>query len=187
MVATLSSNAWSSAAHSAEQTLVARRAAQPASSLSTDVLNNMQDAIKIFTAQEYLDWKRKHPHAQRKTLANLVGHIDTAMKHAFHCSVEQRAQRGIPFEALIGWLICKCDKNAERIQDAKSILCVLAEDEHRVWRMQTILEQADDISEENMTPESRVDRMMLRQCFLLCRQEVDRKKEALKSLVKSPV
>ena len=108
----------------------------------------MQDCIATLTAKDFLNWKSKHPDMKRQTLDYLVYNIDTAVKHIFYSNAEQPAQHGIPFEVLIGWLIMKCDENAEKILAALDILCDLAEDVYRVCRIRKIVERADDIREE---------------------------------------
>ena len=105
------------ASSSAEQP--ASRASEPASSAeqrarmvthstSMDALNGIRRCIVWADAEDYKSWKFRNRHAKRKTISNLVGHLQSSMRAAFHNSAERHVLRGIPMEVLAAWLILKC-------------------------------------------------------------------------------
>ena len=164
------------------------RAAQPAYSQSSlDALMDIQHCILSANARDYATWKRNNPHEKRKTWSNLLGHVQVAIRHRFASNAEQPAQRGIPLEVLLGWMVSKFDnlKSADyhaRMNEAKELLHALAQDEHRLHRMQILVEKANAINEQGMPVEKQIDISVLNECLPLLAKEVETKLNALKDI-----
>ena len=118
---------------------IADSAEQPARLIghftSADTMNQLIQCIHAAEAEEFASWNTGNPHEKRKTLSNLVGHLQSSIKQALHDSAEQPVQKGIRFEVLAGWLIHKCVQKQASIYRAKKTLCELAEAEHRLFRL----------------------------------------------------
>ena len=118
------STASSSAAQPAYTTSeIAGSAEQPARLFghftSADTLNRIIQCIHAADAEEFASWKTGNPHEKRKTLSNLVGHLQSSIKHAFHDSATPPVQKELRFEVLAGWLIHKCVQKQASIYRAK--------------------------------------------------------------------
>ena len=180
------------ASSSAEQR--ASRASEPASSAeqrarmvthstSMDALNGIRRCILGADAEDYKSWKFRNRHAKRKTISNLVGHLQSSMRAAFHNSAEPPVPRGIPMEVLTAWLILKCDLPGASIAVVKSTLCDLAYAEHRLFRMRAMVDKADASSDEQeFSADAEIDHNVLYECMRMCSSEVDQKKNALRAL-----
>ena len=180
------------ASSSAEQP--ASRASEPASSAqqparirthstSMDALNGIRRCIVWADAEDYKSWKISNPYAKRKTISNLVGHLESSIRAAFHNSAEPPVPRGIPMEVLTAWLILKCDLPGKSIAVVKSALCDLANAEHRLFRMRAMVDKADALSDEQeFSADAEIDHNVLYECMRMCSSEVDRKKNALRAL-----
>ena len=146
-------------------------AAQPpkifAEPTTIDALLRMQEIIFAADVQDYVNWKLHNAQSTRKTLSNLVGHIQAAMRHSFQCSAEQPAPQGIPFRVLIGWLLFKCDSHSASVVNAKQLLYDLAKDEHRVFRVSKMVEKTDELNQDEMHPERQIDIEVLHECLQL--------------------
>ena len=171
-----------------------RTRAQPAGSLaqparmvthstSTDVLSDMRRCIVWANAEDYNSWKISHPNAKEETTINVINHLQSSMRAAFHNSAEQPASRGIPMEVLTGWLILKCDFSGASVGKVMSALCALANAEHRLFRMIAMVDEADALSEEReFSAEAQIDHGVLHFCLYMCTSEVAEAKDALKAL-----
>ena len=180
------------ASSSAEQP--ASRASEPASSAeqparmvthstSMDALNGIRRCIVWADAEDYKSWKISNRHAKRKTINNLVGHLQSSMRAAFHNSAERPVPRGLPMAVLTAWLILKCDHPGASIAVVKSTLCDLANAEHRLFRMRGMFDKADSLSEEQeFSADAQIDHNALYQCTQMCSFQVDQKKNSLKAL-----
>ena len=180
------------ASSSAEQR--ASRASQPASSAeqrarmvthstSMDALNGIRRCILWADAEDYKSWKFRNRHAKRKTISNLVGHLQSSMRAAFHNSAERHVPGGIPIKVLTAWLILECDHPGASIAVVKSTLCDLANAEHCLFRMRGMLDKAESLSEEQeFSADAQIDHNALYQCTQMCFSQVDQKKNSLKAL-----
>ena len=183
------STASSSAAQPAYTTSeIAGSAEQPANLFghftSADTLNRIIQCIHAADAEEFASWKTSNPHEKRKSLSNLVGHLQSSIKHALHDSAEQPVQKELRFEVLAGWLIHKCVQKQAIIYRAKKTLCELAEAEHRLFRLKKMVDKANALHERQELPiESQIDKDVLHECLLLCSVEVDKKKATLKAVI----
>ena len=149
-------------------------------SASMYALIRITDSIDSANADLYLDWKRSNPHARRKTMSGLIGHVRSGMKHAFESSAEEPAQAGIPLDVLFGWVLEKCNQHNENIEDAKAMLRKLAEDAHYLFRIECFIRHVDVMP--NLGAEAQVDKLALNQCERLCFEEMSRTKDALKTI-----
>ena len=111
-------------------------AEQPARRLthcaSMDALNGIRRCIVWADVEDYQRWKISNPYAKRKTISNLVGHLQSFMRAAFHNGAERPFPRGIPMEVLTAWLILKCDLAGASIAVVKTTFCDLAKGEHHL-------------------------------------------------------
>ena len=68
--------------------------AQPARMLthstSTDVLSDMRRCIVWANAEDYNSWKISHPNAKEETTINVINHLQSSMRAAFHNSAERQ-------------------------------------------------------------------------------------------------
>ena len=171
-------NRTSELASSAEQP-----ARMLAHSTSMDALNAIKQCILSADAEYYNNWKISDPYLKRKTIINLVGHLQSSMKAALHFSAVQPVSQGIPIEVLTAWLIFKCDHTGASIATVRNTLCDLANAEHRLFRMKGMVDKANALSEEEeFSEESQVDHRVLHECLQMCFLEVDQRKNALKEL-----
>ena len=181
--------ASSSAAQPAYTTSeIADSAEQPATLIghltSADTLNQIIQCIHAAEAEEFASWKTGNPHEKRKTLSNLVGHLQSSIKQALHDSAEQPVQKGIRFEVLAGWLIHKCVQKQASIYRAKQKLCELAAAEHRLFRLKKMVDKADALHErQELQLESQIDKEVLHECLLLCSVDVAIKKGTLRAVI----
>ena len=129
------------------------RAAQPASHSSSprtsaDTLLDIEDCIRAADARDYDHWRRKNPQEPRKSVGNLVGHIQSAFRQRFESSAEQPASSAeprVPLVVLLGWLAEKIKSNGADIDDAKELLREFARDEHRLYRMKQLVATANSM------------------------------------------
>jgi len=167
------------------------RAAQPAyAQTSLDALVDIEHCIHAANARHFTIWKRDNPYEKRQSCSRLVGHIQSAIRHRFASSAEQPDQQGIPLEVLLGALIVKFDnlRSAEHrnsINAANKLLYEWATDEHRLHRMNLIVEFANTMyqNEEQMPIELQIDKWVLNDCLPLIAKEVEAKKRALKYVI----
>jgi hypothetical protein len=147
--------------------------------MSNDVVLRMQGSISSADANDYARWINDNPTA-RKTLSNLVGHIQVSMRHAFQSSAEQPAPKGIPFSVLVGWLLWKChSRNQASIKDALHDLAVA---EHRFFHVSQMAEKGDKLNE--LSEDAKIDLQMVHECLQLCIEESDRKKTIIKDIAR---
>ena len=134
-------------------------------------------------AEDYNSWKISHPNAKEETTINVINHLQSSMRAAFHNSAERPAPRGIPMEVLTGWLILKCDFSGASVGKVMSALCALANAEHRLFRMRAMVDKADALSEEGeFSAEAQIDHGVLHGCLYMYTSEVAETKNALKAL-----
>ena len=155
---------------------------------------DIQHCIHCLDARNYTRWKRNNPLEQRKTWSNLLGHVQVAIQVAIRhrsraSNAEQPAQQGIPLEVLLGWMVSKFDnlKSADyhaRMNEAKELLHALAQDEHRLHRMQILVEKANGLNEQGMPVEKQIDISVLNECLPLLAKEVETEKNALKDIAR---
>jgi len=155
-----------------------------------DALRSIQDSIQSVTEEEYITWTQTRTRVQKKTWSSLIGHIQSAIQHQFHISGAQPVEgQGIPLIVLFSWLIQK-NKRGCNVERIKELLDELAESEHRRFRMEILVQRANELNEqlEDEGPDSksfkerRIDVMVLNDCLLLCAQVVEAKKDALRDL-----
>ena len=133
------SDAWSSAAQLARRTSEpARSAEQPT---SRDAMNRIMECIRVADVEDYIAWKTNNPDAKVKTLSNLVGHFQSAIKQSFQSYAEQLVEKGITLGVLISWILVKCVHHHASVGDVKQGLRRLAKSEHRLFRMNCIVER----------------------------------------------
>ena len=167
------------------------RASQPAyAQTSLDALADIEQCIHAADASHFIMWKRDHPYEKRQSCSDLVGHIQSAIRQRFVSSAEQPDQQGIPLEVLLGALIVKFDnlKSGEHrnsMSAARKLLYEWATDEHRLHRMNLIVEFANTMyqNEEQMPIEHQIDKWVLNDCMPLIAKEVDAKKRALQYVI----
>ena len=131
--------------------------------------------------------EKKQSSWEKKTWSNLLAHVQVAIRHRLASNAEQPAQRGIALEVLLGWMVSMFDnlKSADyhaRMNEAKELLHALAQDEHRLHRMQILVEKANAINEQGMPAETQIDISALNECLPLLAKEVETKKNALKDI-----
>jgi hypothetical protein len=165
------------------------RASQPAyAQTSLDALADIEQCIHAADASHFIMWKRDHPYEKRQSCSDLVGHIQSAIRLRFVSSAEQPDQQGIPLEVLLGALIVKFDnlKSGEHRNSMSAAIKLLYEwatDEHRLHRMNLLVEVANTNNEEQMPFEHQIDKWVLNDCMPLIAKEVDAKKRALQYVI----
>ena len=101
---------------------------------SMDALVEIEDDVLAATAED--QWlQQKKLQQKSKSLNSIISHLQLAMKNVLHentdgSSAQQPAQRENPISGLIGLLIGRCDSHRANINEVKSILMQLANDEH---------------------------------------------------------
>ena len=70
------------------------------------------------------------------------------------------------------------------INEAKEVLYALAKDEHRLRRMNILVDRANAIHEKQMSIEKQIDKSVLNECLPLLAKEVEAKKNALKDIAR---
>jgi len=157
-------------------------AAQPAPT-SWDNCQHIEECIRSSSAEEYESWLKRNE-TQRKTWSNLIGHIHCAIRWTIRCSAAQPAPKGIPLKILLGWLRAKFNQHYGESDLAgqhmmESLLIQWAQAEHRHYRMQIMVNKSNDMSEETMSIEAKIDKRVLFECLTLCAKDSDSKKQML--------
>ena len=143
----------------------------------------MRRCIVWANAEDYNSWKISHPNTKEETTINVIDHLQSSMRAAFHNSAERPAPRGMPMEVLTGWLILKCDFSGASVGKVMNALCALANAEHRLFRTRAMVDKADALSEEGeFSAEAQVDHGVLHICLHMYTSEVAETKNALKAL-----
>ena len=133
-------DAWSSAAQLARRTSEsASNAEQPT---TMDAMNRITECIRVADAEDYIAWKTNNPDAKSKTLSNLVDYVQSAIKQILQSYAEQLVEKGIPLGVLISWIIVKCDHHHASVSDVKRALREIAKREHRLFRMNCMVDLA---------------------------------------------
>ena len=110
---------------------------------------------------------------KRKTLSNLVGHSESAMKLILQ-------SYAVPLGVRDSLMIVKCDQHLASVTDIKQAWCELAQLEHRVFRMNYIVESAEKLDKEAALPLEQLIAKRVLHILILCSLEVTKRKDALK-------
>lgn len=171
-------DAWSSAAQLARRTSEpARSAEQPT---SRDAMNRIMKCIQVADVEDYIAWKTNNPDAKVKTLSDLVGHFQSAVKQSFQSYAEQLVAKGIDLGVLISWILVKCVHYNASVGNVKQALRRLAKSEHFLFRMKCLVESAEKLRETiRFSAEAMNDKDAVEHSWMLWRDEVYRQKNAL--------
>ena len=82
-----------------------------ADSTSMDAMNRIMECIRVADAEDYMAWEANNPDAKRKTLSNLVGHVQSAMKQIVQSYAEQFVEKRVTLGILISLMLVKCDQH----------------------------------------------------------------------------
>jgi len=122
----------------------------------------------------------------QKTTANVVGHIQSAFPQRFeNCGKEPTfyVEPKVPFRILLGWIADKIEFHGADVGHGKELLRHLAQDEHRRYRMKTMVEKTNTM---NLNPHGAVDRDVLKEVLPLVDQATETTKNALRELAGFP-
>ena len=156
---------------------------------SAETLLDIQECICAADARDYHYWRRKNPQEPRKSVSNLVGHIQSAFRQRFESSADQPAliaEPRVPFDILLGWLGDKIASHGADMEDGKELLWELARDEHRLYRMKALAAQANSCDDAILSPEHRMDKAALNEVLPLVEQAAEASKKALREFAGLP-